>query len=272
MSNMKSWAEREVEIACKKEGDDKTWNKYMHLCYESALKAYNSLMEDGHSGMSINVTKDILNRLITDKPLTPIDEEEEDTWTELRKENIEGGYRIVYQCSRMSSLFRYMDYVNGDAKVYYHDVDAFTCQNVDEPYGARWSNGTISKIGYEMFPITMPYCPDGKSTVFYCEEFLYDHRHGDYDTLGVLYAVRPDGEKIIVNRFFKEYGFSFVEIDEAEYNHRKSLKISNWISPYKKESLKIAKQLLYGDDIMQKIRAASSDEEIERIMRTAREG
>lgn len=69
--NMKSWAEREVEIACKHENPDRKegeWD-YGCACYESALKAFKSLMEDGHSGFSIAMTKHILNRLIDHKPV-----------------------------------------------------------------------------------------------------------------------------------------------------------------------------------------------------------
>lgn len=46
--SMKSWAEREVEIACKHENPDRKegeWD-YGCACYESALKAFKSLMED----------------------------------------------------------------------------------------------------------------------------------------------------------------------------------------------------------------------------------
>ena len=61
--SMASWAEREIELACKKENPD--WDgesfDYGIACYQSALKAFNALMEDKHSGMSIRFTKDILN-------------------------------------------------------------------------------------------------------------------------------------------------------------------------------------------------------------------
>ena len=56
-SNLQIWAEREVEIACKKE--DVYGCKYYH----SALKAFESLCDDDHSGCSIKITKEILNRL-----------------------------------------------------------------------------------------------------------------------------------------------------------------------------------------------------------------
>ena len=66
MGNMTDWAKREVEIACKREAPgrkDGEWD-YGCACYESALKAYLSLMEDEHSGMSFSITRSILNRLI----------------------------------------------------------------------------------------------------------------------------------------------------------------------------------------------------------------
>ena len=56
---MSEWAKREVEIACKKENPDRKEpeSDYGCACYESALKAFNSLLEDGHSGYSIGFTK-----------------------------------------------------------------------------------------------------------------------------------------------------------------------------------------------------------------------
>ena len=79
--SMKDWAEREVEIACRRENPDRGEFDYGCACYESALKAYKSLVEDGHSGFSIVLTKHILNRLIDCKPLTPI-EDTDDIWNE----------------------------------------------------------------------------------------------------------------------------------------------------------------------------------------------
>ena len=80
-SSMERWAENEVAIACRREKPDRKdgeWD-YGCACYESALKAFNSLCEDGHSGFSIGLTKAILNRLIDNKPLLPI-EDTDDGW------------------------------------------------------------------------------------------------------------------------------------------------------------------------------------------------
>ena len=48
---MIEWARREVELACNREKPDRKegeWD-YGCACYESALKAYESLAEDSHS-------------------------------------------------------------------------------------------------------------------------------------------------------------------------------------------------------------------------------
>ena len=65
---MFDWAKHEIELAKQFERKDSDNNEdefdYGCACYDSALKAYNALLEDGHSGMSISITKNILNRLI----------------------------------------------------------------------------------------------------------------------------------------------------------------------------------------------------------------
>ena len=63
--SMSVWAKREIQIACSREAPDRKdgeWD-YGCGCYESALKAYLSLMDDGHSGMSFSFTAAILKRL-----------------------------------------------------------------------------------------------------------------------------------------------------------------------------------------------------------------
>lgn len=213
--SMINWAENEVKIACEREraeskAPEGEWD-YGCACYESALKAYKSLMEDGHSGMSFSLTRHILNRLMRGQPLTPI-EDTEDVWNYINDR--EDGFKH-YQCKRMSSLFKYV-YPNGTVK--YTDVDRCYAVYSDNP-NTSWSNGLIRSIIDEMFPITMPYVP-GDPIKVVCEEFLVDPKNGDYDTIGVLYAMK-DGEKIEINRFFAERGREMVEIQKTEYTFRK---------------------------------------------------
>ena len=215
-SSMTFWAEREIEIACKNERsrgetDEYDMSDYGVSCYKSALKAYKSLTKDGHSGFSIGITQQILNRLIDGRPLTPI-VDTDDVWTDV---SLYGG-GLQYQCKRMSSLFKN---VREDGSYKYMDVNSSYC--VDIHSGATYSNGFIRELVDKMFPITLPYMP-GKPTAVYCEDILSDPKNGDFDSIGVFYLVKADSEKIELNRFFKEDGNSWAEIDAFEYAERKA--------------------------------------------------
>lgn len=214
--SMQEWAEREIEIACKRERGDKPegeWD-YGCACYTSALEAFKVLCGHGHSGMSIGFTKHILNRLIDGKPLTPI-EDTEDMWNRsYTNEKVKH-----YQCKRMSSLFKD---VSVDGTVKYSDVNRYYCTSKDNP-NVSWHNGFVAKIYDEMYPLTLPYMPNSRPDVIVCDELLTDRRNGDFDTIAILYIKKADGERVEVNRYFKENGVSFTEISPEEYKERQRL-------------------------------------------------
>lgn len=221
---MREWAKQEVELACKKENPERKEDEFDYgcACYESALKAFNSLCEDGHSGYSIGVTKTILNRLIDNLPLTPI-EDTEDAWDKnIVDKNDEEEY-VCYQCNRMSSLFKYI-YKDGTIK--YNDVSRTIC--VDINTGSSFTSSLANRIVNEIYPISLPY--SGERIKIYMEDFLYDKKNGDYDTVGVYYMIKND-EKIEINKFYKESDFApysiepFIEISKEEYEERKKNKI-----------------------------------------------
>lgn len=173
MMSMLEWAKNEVAIASKRERGDNhegEWD-YGCACYDSAMRAFESLLGDGHSGMSIGFTKNILDRLIDGKPLTPIEDTEE-VWEE-------------------------------------------TCINRH--------NGFVAKIYNEMYPLTLPYMPNSRPDVIVCDELLTDRKNGDCDTLAILYIKKADGERVEVNRYFKESEVSFTEISPEEYKERQRL-------------------------------------------------
>ena len=220
------WAKREVEIACKRENPERKEGEFDYgcACYESALKAFESLCEDGHSAMSIRFTKAILDRLIDRQPLTPI-EDTEDVWND--------GYRYykqnytTYQCNRMSAFFKK---VYDDGTVRYRSNDYCYSVDVNNPE-STWYNSFVSGIIEDMFPISMPYFP-GKPIKVVTEEFLVDPKNGDYDTMGILYCLKEENgeQKLIeINRFFREpegdEPRGWTEISKEEYEERKAKKI-----------------------------------------------
>ena len=216
------WAAKEVElaIAAEKEASPGTdeW-KMGAECYKSALRALWSLTRDGHSGFSIQMTKSILNRLVDGRPLTPI-EDTDDVWVDITL-NADGkplfnDNKKHYQCKRMSALFKE---VAEDGTVTYSDTERVNAVNVDRP-DTVYHNGFTTRLIDKIFPITLPYLPSNKKFKVVRDEFLVDPKNGDYDTVGYLYILTPDGKRVELNRYFKEENGQMVQIEKAEFDER----------------------------------------------------
>ena len=217
------WAENEVYIAINKidsresnEDDfDKETGEYIKNCYKSALRAYKSLCEDDHSGMSFSITSGILKRLMANKPLEAIEDVPE-SWNKVWED-----HGIVhYKCNRVSSLYKEV-YPNG--KVKYSDIDRVECHNIGRDNHCVYYNGFIADIIDEMFPIKFPYAKDELYTVE-TNDFQFDPKYGDYDTKAIFYVKSKSGEKTPINKFYADKGGnSMIEISEEEYNERLKL-------------------------------------------------
>lgn len=217
---MYSWAEQECRLACKKENPDFDFDSddfdYGCSCYKSALKAYKSLADDGHSGMSFSFTRDILERLMRHEPLTPITDDDFKGGNLIYSDEdlASMGLKSEIQCPRMSSLFR-KETVDG--KVTYCDVNRSYSVNVETP-SDTFSCGRETNIVDEMFPIKMPYLPEKEEYKVYIQTFLVDKKNGDFDTQGILYLITPEGKRIDINRYYTEKAGKMVEISKDEYD------------------------------------------------------
>ena len=251
--SMYEWAEQECRLACKQENPNFDFDSddfdYGCSCYKSALKAYKSLAEDGHSGMSFSFTRDILERLMRHEPLTPITDDDFKGGNYLYPDEqlASMGLKSEIQCPRMSSLFR-KETIDGE--VTYNDLDRAYCIDIEKP--SDTFSSSASNIVDELFPIKMPYLPERGKYKVYVQTFLTDKKNGDFDTRGVLYLITPDGKRIDINRFYTEKNGEMVEISKDEYDEllkRRLDKICNATA----ENL-----------IWTLISNSSSDEEIER--------
>ena len=212
--SIQEWAEREVnsEIAKCEDG-------YTVEGLKSALKAYKSLCEDGHSGMSFSITRHFLTKLMNSQPLSPI--VDEDFFSEVAKDSIgqtkeylkERGLKSDIQCPRMSSLFREETL---EGIVSYHDIDRAYCINVENERNtfSCW----LTQIIDEKFPITMPYSPKLSKYKIYVYEFLCDKSNGAYDHQGIQKIVTPEGETIEIDDwFFKEGEDQWIKQTKEEF-------------------------------------------------------
>lgn len=205
------WVKNEIRLAKAASGND----EYFSLCCDSAIKAFQSLMNDGHSGCSISITMDILNHLASNKPLTPITEN--DTFS--KECGCPYDDAVDYQCDRMSSLFKT---VQSDGTIKYTDINRIAVYDVSSANpNIGFHNGFVSSIIHDMFPINLPYTPERLKV--YVTEYLTDPKNGDFDTISIFKVVKSDGAEIQINRYFKEDEESFTEISKEEYDIRRDM-------------------------------------------------
>lgn len=213
--SMVKWAEQEVEYALKDalgtdDADDLSF-VYYKSCLDSALKAFKSICEDGHSGTSISITKNILMRLIESKPLTKI-EDTEDSWNKV--EEREDGSEC-HQSKRMPSLFKNID---ADGKVEYDDLDRCVCKDINN--GITYRSGLASRYLNKIYPITMPYYPSDKPFVFYTEDFCLDRPDviGCFTHKALISMTKPDGTREDLYLYYRENeSGDMIQISGDEY-------------------------------------------------------
>jgi hypothetical protein len=211
------WADNEIELALKKELTGRQpEDEYVKLCYESAKEAYLALIGQGHSGMSMSLTKFILNRLIDRKPLTAITEEDFNgieplDWQDwfLEKNNLSA----VYQCPRYSSLFKH---VKKDGSIKYSDNNRV--ETIDRN-GATCISGRVAKIVEGLYPLELPYFP-GNPYKVYTAEFTYDSEKdevhiepGLYNAIYISHLVTPEGKRVTLNIWYFEEELDQSKID-----------------------------------------------------------
>lgn len=92
----------------------------------------------------------------------------------------------------MSSLFKD---VAEDGTVTYSDVNRVQLINKESP-DIPFRNGFGTRLIDKMYPITLPYFPADKKFKIIVEEFLTDKNNGDYDTIGYLQLILPDGKVV----------------------------------------------------------------------------
>lgn len=209
------WAKEQCRLYALRVKDDDERN-YVASCCDSALKAFESLLEDGHSGMSIVFTKQILDRMILVNPLVPLEDTKDDWVYDGVLDNT-----IDYTHRYYSPLRKHHHLDTGVDEFY--DTNRCICANVNDLNGPTWTNKFCTEICHNMFPITFPYFPDDKKYKILVEEILTDRKNGDFDTMAIRSIITPYRRHVIIDQFYKETEDGFEKIDRLEWEERKKL-------------------------------------------------
>jgi hypothetical protein len=213
--SMIDWAKNEVRLASRRElldkdGEDDGWD-YGCACYESALKAFKSLEEDGHSGMSISITKQILIRLIDGKPLTPIEDVPE-VWNEIT----ETSKRCTYQCKRYSGLFKN---VYKDGSITYNDLNRIICKDLRN--GVSYLSKSVDLLIDTYIPdIEFPYTPPTDPYIVTTTNNKSKHcpSNSDFDMLIIHQIIYPNKKTVLTPRlYFIETADGWRKISKKKY-------------------------------------------------------
>lgn len=226
--SMLEWAENEVKIASN--GED----CYGCGCYGSALKAYKSLLDDDHSYASFGITATILKRLLSEYPLTPIEDTPE-TWNEHELPLYSDGSIVDYQCKRMHSLFKRVN--NKTGEVTYRDINRTVFIDYN---GGRWMSGLADEYIDSLYPVKLPYYPMGRYEV-YGRSFSTTAEAGCYDTVYFDKHKTPDGIIYPIDKYYKETENGWVETDKEEYESR--------LAEYKVNYAKMEKELVNAETL-----------------------
>lgn len=213
IKNKETWADYEIKLACEASKND----TYSIKCYESAKKAFDTLMSDPHTKCSIGMTKHILNRLIDGKPLTPI---HDDPYMWFKIDFGVEEHDDVYFCNRMTSLTKH---IHPDGTITYSDNDRVLCYDANNPE-CTYSFGVATDVIDSLYPITLPYFPPSKSFKVKCMEgsFKSDPNCAyNIDTFAILSVTKPNGEVDNIDRYFKETDDDgWIEISKEEFTTR----------------------------------------------------
>lgn len=142
MSSLVEFAESELGYLLKDCKDSESL-KMQKAVNDDILEVVKTFSKQGHSGFSAKYCLNILTRLLDYKPLSAI-EDNENEWTKLDYND-----DIVYQCKRCPSLFK-----NKDGKVYNVEAKVFSDDN-----GHTWYTGRGSSAFVEL-PYYVPIRPE----------------------------------------------------------------------------------------------------------------
>lgn len=193
--------------------EDLNYESAVYLTALNAIEHYRKCVADaGLTGYQAGFIKGIMCRLVYDKPIIPIDEDNA-CWT-LVNEIKDTGLKL-YQCARCGSVFKE---VAADGSIWYNDVDRWACRNMVS--GMTYTSSLITNILNRAHPVKLPYLP----SIFMDDVLVYEI-NSTSDPMERDFSNCVDTVKLIdpishESLYYKETDDGFTQIDEAEWNAR----------------------------------------------------
>lgn len=210
--NPNEWIKNEISLVKGNLSDEKI------KLYEEAEKILLKLLSEDYGMNNIHEIMSIIGRLVNRKPLTPIEDKEEEWYVE-KKPILPKNCKGISCGNRITPLVKY---TKMDDEVKYIDMDRVECVNLKTR--KVFESSFITELVYNMYPITLPYyIPDKNYRVY----LSFDDRVAEWVVLGIFRAVwverleTPNGDIVPIDKCFKYKlgnGGNYIEITKDEYN------------------------------------------------------
>jgi hypothetical protein len=183
------------------------------MCYRHALDAFEMLCKDC-SGYSMQLTLQFLTKMVNGQPITPISDSD---FGDNSRSYYKDDGTLSIQCPRMTSLFKY---IHTDGTITYTDINRVLVKIIKN--STHWTNGLITRVVDEMYPIKMPYMPTTEKFIANVDEYLFNKDNGDYDAIKFVSLKHPDGTVEDINRYFMEIDHKFTEVSEEVFKEHEN--------------------------------------------------
>ncbi len=193
---------------------------------DDAIALYKTIMSNRDQAARLPITKTLFDRIAQQKPLTPI---EDCDFPEFIP-TLGGDCLPVVHCNRYESLVKVMDSntktvsYSDSRRINFHDQNKlsnpeFAHDTFEILHNRAVRPSIVDKVVDGLYPITMPYYPDGVYDVFgRTVNFKQDNNCKTPDLVEISFIKTPTGQLVKVDRFWmKDKDGEYKEIDDENF-------------------------------------------------------
>ena len=197
---------------------------------DDAVAIYKTVFSNREQAKRLPITRMLFDRIAQQKPLTPIEESDFPEFMPI----LDGDCIPVVHCNRYESLVKVLD--NETKTVSYSDSRRINFHDQNKLSNPEFAHDTfeilhnravrpsiVDKVVDGLYPITMPYYPDGVYDVFgRTVDFKQDNNCKTPDLVEISFIKTPTGQLVKVDGFWmRDNDGEYKEIDEENlYRYR----------------------------------------------------
>ena len=185
------------------------WGSKIYPIALTVIQKYRELIADNNlDEFQIGALRFLVNRLIHDKPIIEITDENAD-WVDMSECLGANDSEKLFQSSRCVSVFKH---IKSDGSVFYSDADRWICRDVYD-LNNSFHCSVVFRILDKLHPINLPYNPDMEPANVLV---IQGNSSNDnvYDEVDLISIMDPYTQKWL---YYKESDEDWVPIEQLEF-------------------------------------------------------